>query len=140
MNKQAGTERLAAITELVAQAEKHQNDLEPFLALHTPGTIIVNLAGRRVLGRDALRQAMESALASPLAQVRNRQEIVDVRFAGPGVAIVSCLKHLSDQRDPVAKNPSGASLPPSGSLTYILVEEQDGWRIALAQTTPIAGA
>lgn len=140
MNKQADTGRLAAIEQLVAEAEKHQNDLEPFLALHTSGTIIVNIAGRRVLGRDALRQAMEAALASPLAQVRNRQEIVDVRFAGSGVAIVSCLKHVSDERDPAAKNPGGASLPPSGSLTYIMVEEQDGWRIALAQTTPIVSA
>ncbi|MGW0431358.1 SgcJ/EcaC family oxidoreductase [Micromonospora sp. NPDC003197] len=133
-------EQIAAIRQLVADAEKHQNDPEPFLALHTAETIIVNIAGRRVLGRDALRQAMTAALASPLAQVRTRQEIVDVRFPAPGVALVSCTKHVSDDRDPGGKDTSGASLPNSGSLTYLLVEEQGAWRIAVAQTTPIMGA
>ncbi|GAB2823881.1 hypothetical protein GCM10022221_22480 [Actinocorallia aurea] len=134
MNEHTGAERLAAIRQVVAEAERHQNDLEPFLALHTAETIIVNIAGRRVLGRDALRQAMEAALASPLAQVRTRQEIVDVSFAAPGVAIVSCVKHVSDERE------GGGGLPSSGSLTYVLVEEQGAWRIASAQTTPIAGS
>ncbi|GAB2959175.1 hypothetical protein GCM10027280_54860 [Micromonospora polyrhachis] len=137
MNRQSDEDRIAAIRQVVADAEKYQNDPEPFLALHTAETIIVNIAGRRVLGRDALRAAMTAALASPLAQVRTRQEIVDVRFPAPGVALVSCTKHVSDDRDAVVKDASGAGLPKSGSLTYILVEEADAWRIALAQTTPI---
>ena len=78
-----------AIRHTIAEAERHQNDVEPFLALHTDTTIIVNIAGRRVLGRDALRTAMTAALASPLADVTTKVEVVDLRFVGPDVAVVA---------------------------------------------------
>ncbi|MCP9952373.1 YybH family protein [Actinomadura madurae] len=138
MTGRIDAERLAAVEQVVAQAEQHQNVLEPFLALHTAEAVIVNVAGRRVPGRDALRQVRRQALAGPLAQVRTRPEIVDVRFAAPNVAIVSCVKHISDERDPAARRDGGARLPTSGSLIYVVVEEpHGGWRIASAQTTPI---
>ncbi len=131
--------QLAAIRQLVADAERHQNKLEPFLALHTADTAIVNIAGRRVLGKDDLRVARAAALASPLAQVRTRQEIVDIRAVGPEVAIVSCVKHVFDERDAAMRHPGDAHLPTRGSLTYIVVRDKGDWRIALAQTTPRAG-
>lgn len=130
----AEEDAIAAIRQLVADAQRYQSDLA-LIDLHTPDTAIVNIAGRRVLGRDTLKQAMEGALASPLAKVLTRLEIVDIRFTRPDVAIVSCIKHVSDERDL-----GSAPLPSTGSLTYVLVRDDGAWRIALAQTTPIPEA
>ncbi len=52
-----------AIREMVAAAEQSQNDIDRFIPLHTPDTVIVNIAGRRVLGRQSVQQAMKHALA-----------------------------------------------------------------------------
>ena len=130
MNKDRDRE----IRQLVERLQATQSDLEPFLALHTPDAIIVNFGGRRVLGGDDLRRAMEAGLASPLAQVTTTAEIDDIRFPRPDVAIISCTKHVSDQRD------TTETFATEGRLTYIAVEEDGEWRIALAQTTPVAGS
>ncbi len=93
-----------AIRDLVALAQESQNDPEGLIALHTAETAIVNLAGRRVLGRDAYAKAMAAALASPLSDVLTTVEIVDIRLATTDVAIVSCTKTVHDGR-------SGVDLP-----------------------------
>lgn len=127
-----------AIRQLVADAQKHQNDLDQFVPLHTADTSIVNFMGRRVLGRDALHQAMKKALETPLANVTNTVEIEDIRFVRPDVAIVASLKHVSDGREASLRDDPGTTLPSSsGWLTYVVVKEQDAWRIVSAQTTPI---
>jgi len=126
---------IAAIRHIVAEAGRHQNDPDRLVALHTADTIIVNIAGRRVLGGDAFHAAMTRALESPLARVFTRVDIEDIRFATPDVAIVSCRKHVSDQRDDAIRETGG--LPSQGSLTYVIVRTQGAWRIALAQTTPV---
>jgi uncharacterized protein (TIGR02246 family) len=120
------------IRQLVERLQATQSDMEPFLALHTPDTIIVNFGGRRVLGGGDLRRAMEAALASPLDLVTTTADIDDIRFARPDVAIVSCTKYVSDHRD------STETVATKGSLTYVMVEEDGEWRVALAQTTPVA--
>lgn len=56
---------VAAIRQLVDDAQAAQFDVEPLLALHTDDTIVVNFVGRRVSSKQELRQAMETALASP---------------------------------------------------------------------------
>ena len=122
---------LTAIRALVAAADRHQSDVDEFVELHHPDLVLVNIAGRRVLGRQALRTAMTAGLKSPLAKVFTRLEIEDIRFIRPDVALVSCTKHVSDERD------EGPALPTRGSLTFTTVREPDGWRIAVAQTTPI---
>jgi uncharacterized protein (TIGR02246 family) len=124
----------AAIGALVERLQATQSEVEPFLALHTAGVVIVNFGGRRVLGRDALRHAMEAALASPLAQVTTSAEVHDIRFLRPDTAIVSCTKRVSDQRA------TADTLATEGSLTYVVVDVDGEWRVALAQTTPIAGS
>ena len=123
-----------AIRQLVDDVQANQFDVEPFLALHTDDAIIVNFGGRRVAGKDALRQAMTAALDTPLAKVTTTAEIDDIRFIRPDVATVSATKHVTDDRDQTD------TLAPTGSLTYVVAKDADaGWRIALAQTTPIAG-
>ncbi|WP_152361276.1 SgcJ/EcaC family oxidoreductase [Microlunatus speluncae] len=120
---------------LVEELQAAQFDVEPFLALHTEDAIIVNFGGRRVAGRDELGRAMAAGLASPLAQVITTAEVDDIRFLRPDVAIISCTKHISDERD--TAEPSFAT---TGRLTYVAVEEAGAWRVALAQTTPVAGS
>jgi len=126
-----------AIRDLVALAQESQSDPEALMALHTAETSIVNLAGRRVLGREAYARAMADALASPLSDVLTTAEIVDIRLATPEVAIVSCAKTVHDRRSWVDVS---TALPSTGALTYVTVRSADGWRIALAQTTPILTA
>ncbi|WP_345041990.1 SgcJ/EcaC family oxidoreductase [Georgenia daeguensis] len=124
---------LAEIHELVRRAQDTQFDPEPFLDLHTPDAVVVNIAGRRVLGREALAAAMRAALASPLKDVVTTAEVHDVRPLAPGVALVSCTKRVEDARPEPA-----AALPTVGALTYVVVRSEGRWRIASAQTTPIA--
>ena len=126
-------DQVRKVRQLVERLQATQSDLEPFLALHTPDAVIVNFGGRRVLGLGDLRQAMEAALASPLADVTTTAEIDDIRFIRPDVAIVNCTKHVSDQRD------TTETFATEGRLTYVAVEHDGAWRAALAQTTPVAG-
>jgi uncharacterized protein (TIGR02246 family) len=127
-------EDTAAIRATVADAVKYQSDTEPFVALHTADAIIVNIAGRRVLGRDRIHEAMAKALDSPLAQVLTTVEVEDIRFVTPDVAIVSCTKYVSDERDTSLK---ASAVPGKGSLTYVMAKEDGAWRIAVAHTTPV---
>ncbi|MEV0643824.1 SgcJ/EcaC family oxidoreductase [Phytomonospora sp. NPDC050363] len=126
-------EKIETIRSAVAEYERLQNDPEPFLAMHTPGTAIVNLVGRRVLGRDSLGEAMVAAMASPLAKIRTSLEIEDIRFARPDVAVVSLTKTVHDGRDETAAQPDSSR---TGSLTLVLTLDDGAWRIALSQTTP----
>ena len=124
---------LEQIRELVATAEELQTDPDGFIPLHTPDVVLVNIAGRRVLGRDTLADIYRKALQTPLAKVLTRNEVHDIRFLRPDVAIVSLTKHVSDERD------GGPSVPARGSLTYVVTKDDDAWRIALAHTTPMNG-
>jgi uncharacterized protein (TIGR02246 family) len=128
---------VAAIHRVVAEAQRLQSDLDGFTDLLTDDVVIVNFGGRRVLGRAAVRTAMEQALASPLAAVTTTQEIEAVHFLRPDVALVSCVKHVHDGRDDGAAG-SGPPLRDRGMLTFVLVEDGGRWRIASAQTTPVA--
>lgn len=128
---------VAAISNLVASANVAQLDPATLIPLHAPETVIVNLVGRRVLGRDTLEEAMTAALASPLKDVLTEVTIDDVRAAGRDCAIVSCTKVVRDRR---ASADAKDALPTIGVLTYVLTRTEAGWKIALAQTTPIVAA
>ena len=126
-----------AIHRLVADAETQQSDLDGFTGLLTDDAVIVNFGGRRVRGRAAIRDAMARALATPLVDVVTTQEVEEIRFLRPDVAIVECVKHVHDRRDPAAAG-SGPPLRDRGMLTFVVVEQDGRWRIASAQTTPVA--
>lgn len=125
------------IRALVDQATASQSETDRFVPLHTEDAIIVNIAGRRVMGKVAIEEAMRVALATPLANAITSVDVDDVRFVTDDVALVSCTKYVSDQRDPSDKT---TALPAAGRLTYVMVRSGEHWRIALAQTTPIASA
>jgi uncharacterized protein (TIGR02246 family) len=126
------TDEIAAIRAVVADADALQSDADGFAGLLTEDIVLVNFGGRRVLGRSEVHDAMTEALRTPFAKVYTRNELVDVRFPRPDVAIASCIKHISDERD------DGDPLEERGSSTFVLVKEDGRWLIALAQTTPIA--
>jgi uncharacterized protein (TIGR02246 family) len=130
-------QRIDAIRAVVAAADARQSDAAGFAQLLTEDVALVNFGGRRVLGRENVHEAMRQALETPFAHVYTRNEVVDVRFVRPDVALVSCIKHISDERAPSARD-SDEPLATRGSTTFVLVAEQGDWRIALAQTTPIA--
>ncbi|MFF3711125.1 SgcJ/EcaC family oxidoreductase [Streptomyces phaeochromogenes] len=124
------------IRELVARSQEAQTDPEVLPALHTSDLVLINLAGRRVFGREAFESAMTAALASPLRDVRTTLEVDDIRFVRPDVAIVSLTKTVHDER-PDTQGPS--DFPARGAMTYVMTRDEDAnWHIALAQTTPIA--
>ncbi|MEV2192937.1 SgcJ/EcaC family oxidoreductase [Streptomyces phaeochromogenes] len=124
------------IRELVARSQEAQTDPQVLPALHTSDLVLINLAGRRIFGREAFAAAMAAALASPLRDVRTTLEVDDIRFVRPDVAIVSLTKTVHDER-PDTQGPS--AFPARGAMTYVVTREEDeNWHIALAQTTPIA--
>ena len=121
----------AAIRELVADADTFQSDVEQFTALLTENVVIVNIVGIRVAGRDEFRQVMGRALETPLANVRTRTELEEITFLGPDAALASCIKHVFDD------NADASSATSRGRLTFVVVNRDGAWRIALAQTTPM---
>lgn len=123
-----------AIVRVVERAQDVQSDTDALMQLHTPGAVIVNLAGRRVIGREAFATAMKEALTSPLSRVRTSVEVLDVRLVTEDVAVVSCRKTVHDGRADVG---GSDPLSPQGALTYVLVRSENSWRISLAQTTAI---
>ena len=121
-----------AIRDVVTASDKLQDDADGFAGLLTEDVSLVNIAGRRLRGRETVRQAYREALASPLAQVRTSLEITDVWFISPDVAVASAIKHVSDER----QDPAGP-LPDRGNTTFVLVNRDQKWLIASVQTTPI---
>jgi uncharacterized protein (TIGR02246 family) len=95
-------------------------------------TTRTNRPGRRVSGRAEFEAAMRAALASPLADVTTTVEVDDVRLLRPDVALVSATKRVTDARSEAADE-----VPTTGAMTYVVVDEGQGWRIASAQTTPV---
>jgi uncharacterized protein (TIGR02246 family) len=126
------TQDTAQITALIDAAVRHQSEPDPFLALHAEGVVVVNIAGRRVIGRADLETAMRGALASSLADVTTTVKIDDIRFVRPDVAIVSCTKYVHDAREGQSE-----ALPQAGAMSYVVEAVGGRWRIALAQTTPV---
>ncbi len=136
LNDTSRLQEITAIKQLVENAAKYQNDPDLFLPLHANEVVIVNFAGRRVLGRDELEHAMRKALSGQLAKVVTTNVVENIIFLRSDVALVNCIKHVSDNRDAI--DGKGGALPSEkGALTYILIKDQEGWKISLAQTTPM---
>lgn len=130
-----GPSDLHAIREVVQQAHQAQGDVEDLVALHVEGAVIVNIAGRRVIGAAAFAEAMRAALHSSLRDVRTTVEIIDVRPLSADAAVVSCTKTVHDERADAAVDQQE---PTRGALSYVVVKTDSGWRIGLAQTTPLS--
>jgi uncharacterized protein (TIGR02246 family) len=120
------------IKQVVANSDRLQNDPDGFADLLTEDVNLVNIAGRRLHGRETVRTAYHKAMASQLAQIQTRIEIHDAWLVQPDVAVVSATKHVSDER----AEPN-APLPDKGAVTFVLAKQNGRWLIASVQTTPI---
>ncbi|MFD0556560.1 uncharacterized protein (TIGR02246 family) [Stackebrandtia endophytica] len=121
---------IETIENTLAEYVKHQNDPKEFLAMHTDETSIVNIMGRRVLGKPAFSEAMMAAMVGPIAHIRTSLDIEDIRFLRPDIAIVAATKHVHGREN------SDGDLPSVGSMTLVLSQEDGQWKVAVAQTTP----
>lgn len=126
----------AEIRRLVADAQKHQFDVVELMKLHHDDVVITNMAGRRVFGKAAFTEAMTRAMASSLQHVPTETAVDRLQFLSPDCAIVFCTKTVHDQRASPEQTPLPASV---GMMSYVVVRKGDGWVIAAAQTTPVAG-
>lgn len=115
-----------AIERVVRDAEELQSDVRGFTALLTEDVSLVNIAGIRLRGRDQVTEVMTKALRTPLKDVLTKNELLDITFLRPDVALADLKKHVNDGR--------------TGALTFVLVKDDGIWRVALMQTTPIATA
>lgn len=114
---------IEAIKQVIRDAEELQNDVAGFTGLLTEEVSLVNFTGTRLRGRDQVKKVMANALRTPLKDVLTKNELLDVTFLRPDVALANLIKHVNDGR--------------TGALTFVLVKDGDTWRIALAQTTPV---
>lgn len=110
----------------VAALDEAQADVDAFCALLHEDVHVVNVAGRRVFGREPFRAAMAQAMAGPLAGVITRAEVLRVDFLAPTVAVVEAVKHLGDEV--------------VGQYTITLVRDEGRWLAAVLQTTPLGDA
>lgn len=114
---------IEAIEQVVRDAEELQSDVAGFTGLLTDEVSLVNFTGIRLRGRDQVEEVMAKALRTPLKDVLTTNELLDVTFLRPDVALANLIKHVNDGR--------------TGALTFVLVKDDGIWRIALAQTTPV---
>ncbi|MFE3452052.1 SgcJ/EcaC family oxidoreductase [Nonomuraea sp. NPDC059194] len=114
---------IEAIKQVVREAEELQNDVAGFTGLLTEEVSLVNFTGIRLRGRDQVKEVMSKALTTPLKDVLTTNELLDVTFLRPDVALANLVKHVNDGR--------------TGALTFVMVKDDGTWRIALAQTTPV---
>ncbi|MFI6482895.1 SgcJ/EcaC family oxidoreductase [Nonomuraea sp. NPDC050663] len=112
-----------AIEQVVRDAETLQSDVDGFTGLLTEEVSLVNFTGIRLRGRATVKEVMAKALRTPLKDVLTTNELLDITFLRPDVALATLVKHVNDGR--------------TGALTFVLVKEDGRWLIALAQTTPV---
>jgi uncharacterized protein (TIGR02246 family) len=119
------------INQVVSRAEKFQSDPEQFSQLLTEDAAIVNAAGFRVTGRDEIARVMGQALQTPIADILTRNEVENITFLRPDVAVVNGIKHISVRQKGVLVEDSKAS------QTFVMVRDLDMWLVALIQSTII---
>ncbi len=128
-------EEVQSINQLIADAERFQNDPDKYSQLHTEDAIIVNVAGRRIIGRDAFYQVMKEAVKTTLVDVPTKTDIKNITFIRSDVAIVSCLKLIADNRDIREKDKFEEGS--KANQTFVATKEHGNWSIAMAQSTLI---
>ncbi|ONI89865.1 hypothetical protein ALI144C_04020 [Actinosynnema sp. ALI-1.44] len=120
------------VKQVVRDSDRHQDNPDGFADLLADDANLVNIAGRRLRGREVIRATYRKAMATPLGQVRTRIEIHDAWLVLPDTAVVVATKHVSDERDG-----TNVPLPEQGAVTFVLTKQNGTWLIASIQTTPI---
>jgi len=88
--------------------------------------------GRRVVGRDAIREAHVAAFATAGAPATARFVLLDLLFVGPDVAVATTGAYAAGPDEPIDRD-----APPT-VVTWTLVRTADGWWVAARQFTRVA--
>ena len=121
------------IKQVIADAERFQNDPEQFTDLFTRNAVVINVQGKRFMGRDELYNFMKKATRTFLGELILKNEVINITFISPNVAVVSAVQHI------IRRSGDFMGEEAKGSLTMVLVPEEDKWLIAVAQNTFIEG-
>jgi uncharacterized protein (TIGR02246 family) len=123
---------VAAIRALLAGVEDGLNarDADRCVERFAADTRSVTSAGRRAVGREAIRAAHATAFAA-LGTARARVALLDVGFPRDDVAVATTGLWPVDD---------GATVDlerPATVVVYVLVREPDGWWVAARQFTRV---
>lgn len=78
---------------------------------------------------------MKEAVKTTLVDVPTKTDIKNITFTRSDVAIVSCLKHIADNRDIREKDKFEEGS--KANQTFVITKEHGDWSIAMAQSTLI---
>jgi len=124
-------QEIELIRKLVDDVSGYQKDPEEFSQLFTQQAVIVNVAGIRITGKDEIYKFIKQAMESSLANVSVKNEVVNITFLRPDVAVVSGIQHIFTKYENLLEEEG------RGSLTFVVVKEQGKWLIAAGQNTSI---
>lgn len=122
-----------AIRELIQSFEIAANEKKPkeIAELVDVNAVIVNVAGIRLLGKEEFHQFIKTVMEGSLSELVTKNEITDIRFIRPDVAVVSAIQTAATNEGRIAKDHG------KGNVTSVLVKERDRWLVAVAQNTMI---
>jgi uncharacterized protein (TIGR02246 family) len=119
------------VQALLSEIEKAWNagDLKAYAALYSNDAGYITRAGILLTGRSEIEQQHARALAGSLSGTRLQLTCRRTRFLAPGVAVV----HV----DVELIQPAGTT---QAITTFVLAQEDEGWRIRAAHTTEVTSA
>ena len=124
-------QEIELIRKLIDDVSGYQKDPAGFSQLFTQQAVIVNVAGIRITGKDEIYKFIKQAMESFLANVSVKNEVVNITFLRPDVAVVSGIQHIFTEQENLLEEDA------KGSLTFVVVKEQGKWLIAAGQNTII---
>jgi len=104
-------------------------DAAALAATFTPEAWSVGVTGQVLHGQDEILEVGRQLFAGALQGQRARYVIDEVRELAPGVAIVRKLAYATDA------DGNDVDLDHTMVALYVLVEGEDGWRVAARQNT-----
>ncbi|MER5267781.1 SgcJ/EcaC family oxidoreductase [Actinosynnema sp. NPDC002837] len=105
-------------------------DADAFADAYTKNARMILSDNRFLRGREVIRNAVTEQFAAADRGTTLVQDVVDLRFLQPGVALV--ITEGGDLSPDDAESATG-----SVRATWVLANGLDGWRIAAYQNTPI---
>jgi uncharacterized protein (TIGR02246 family) len=122
---------LTLIRQVVADAERFQNDPDRFAELLAADAHLVNVVGYRVTGRDEIHRIMSEAVKTALSEISTRHELHTIRFLKEDVALVACTKYISSGK---------GNEETRAVLTFVMTKQNGNWLISSAQNTLVQEA
>jgi uncharacterized protein (TIGR02246 family) len=104
-------------------------DADGYANLYTPDTVVAT-TGNVTNGRDKLRAFMTAGFNGPLKGTKSVEDIQQIRFITPDVAIVSAVSGFilpgeTSVREAIARN-----------ATWVITHTEDGWKVASYHNSP----